>query len=436
MFPALGTLIANPAAGGRKVSPNFYDGEPGDFFKRDQASATYIFMHAFSDDWAFKSSGRYQYVKSRLGLVYISGAAIDPTVPPSTVYSRGSYSTWESNNDWVFDNQLSGKFATGPLQHELLVGIDRQVLHYDEAYGFGSAAPIDAYEPVYGTMPTPQTPETVPDVFLGRTITHQRQQGVYAQDQIAWAGLRVTLSGRQDWASQEANSGDRQHDSKFTYRLGALYKTVLGIAPYVSYSTSFQPQAATLVGGSLAKPSLGRQIEGGVKYQVPGTDILLTGAYFDITQTNVLTSDPVTFLSTQSGKVRSRGAEVEAKAPLPYGFHLDLAFSRQSVKILQDDDPLRVGHGPETVGRGGATASLNWSPKTGPLKGLELGGAVRHVDRTYAYSSYNAPSYTLYDALIRYDLGATNDRLSGLEVAVNATNLFDNHYLTGCYVNL
>jgi iron complex outermembrane receptor protein len=275
----------------------------------------------------------------------------------------------------------------------------------------------------------------VPDVFLGHTITHQRQQGVYAQDQISLNALRLTLSARQDWASQEANGGDRQHDSKFTYRVGALYKTAFGIAPYFSYSTSFQPQAATLVDGSLAKPSLGKQIEGGVKYQVPGTEILLTAAYFNITQTNVLTSDPVTFLSTQSGKVRSRGAEFEAKAPLPYGFNLDLAFSRQSVKILRDDDPRRVGHGPETVGRGGTSANLSWSPKTGPLKGLELGGAVRHVDDTYAYSRYNAPGYTVYDALIRYDLGAANNRLSGLEVAINATNLLDKHYLTGCYVN-
>jgi iron complex outermembrane receptor protein len=435
VFPALGTLIDNPAAGNRKISSHFYDGEPNDFFKRDQASGTYVFKHDFGNGWAFKSSGRYQYVKSRLGIVYISGAAIDPAATPSTVYARGSYSTRESNNDWVIDNQLTGRLSTGPLEHELLIGFDRQVLHYDETYGFGSATPIDAYNPVYGTMPTPRTPETVPDVFLGRTVTHQRQQGVYVQDQISWAGLRLTLSGRQDWARQEANSGDAQHDSKFTYRVGALYKTDLGIAPYVSYSTSFQPQAALLVDGSLAKPSLGKQIEGGVKYQVPGTEILLTGAYFYIKQTNVLTSDPVTFLSTQSGKVRSRGVEFEAKAPLPYGFHLDLAFSRQSVKILEDQDPQRVGHGPETVGRGGTSANLNWSPRNGPLKGLELGGAVRHVDSLYAYGSNNSPSYTLFDALIRYDLGSVNDHFHGLNIAINASNLFDKSYLTGCYVN-
>ena len=78
---------------------------------------------------------------------------------------------------------------------------------------------------------------------------------------------------------------------------------------------------------------------------------------------------------------------------------------------------------------------LNWAPKDGPLKGLELGGAIRHVDRVYAYGDNDSPSYTLIDALVRYDLGAFSDRLNGLELAVNATNLFDKRYFTGCYVN-
>jgi iron complex outermembrane receptor protein len=436
VFPALGTLIENPAAPGRRISRNFYDGEPNDFFKRNQASIYYSLRHDFGGGWAFKSSGRYQYVESRLGLVYVQGTAI-PFAAVGTQYARASYSTDETNNTWVYDNQLTGHVDTGPLKHDLLFGADRQVLHFNERFGFGTAPSIDPFDPVYGAIPTPRTPETVPGgplAFLGHTITHQRQQGVYAQDEISVAGLRLLLSGRQDWARSE-NGGPVQHDEKFTYRVGALYKTEIGIAPYVSYSTSFQPQAATLVDGTLAKPSLGRQIEGGVKYQVPNTQILLTAAYFNIKQTNVLTSDPVTFLSTQSGKVRSRGVEVEAKAPLPHGFNATVAFSRQSVKILEDNDPARVGHGPETVGRGGTTATLDWAPASGPLHGLTLGGAVRHVDKVYAYGDANSPSYTVFDALLRYDLAALGDRFQNFELSINARNLFNKRYLTGCYVN-
>ncbi len=432
VFPALGTLFSNPRG---RISPNFYGGEPGDFFSREQLGLTYILTHDFGGGWAFRASGRYQYVRSALGVVYTQGPALDAADPAPSIYGRASYSTHESNKDWVFDNQLTGQLATGPLKHELLFGTDRQVLHFDENAAFGTATPIDVFDPVYGSMPTPTTPGEVPGGSPYETTTRQRQQSVYGQDQISWGGLNITLSGRQDWARQASNIAPTQHDDKFTYRAGALYKTPLGVAPYVSYSTSFQPQAAQLADGTLARPSLGEQVEGGLKYQAPGFPLTVTAAYFHIEQTNVLSYDPVTYTATQSGKVRSRGVEVEAQAQLPFGFDARLAFSRQSVRILEDQDPNNVGHGLPTVGRGGVSANLEWAPRSGPWRGFALGGAVRHVDSLYAYGSDNSPSYTLFDGVVRYDLGAANPRLQGLQVSLNAKNLGDDRYLTGCYVN-
>ena len=162
---------------------------------------------------------------------------------------------------------------------------------------------------------------------------------------------------------------------------------------------------------------------------------MLSAAYFHIEQTNVLSYDPVSFAATQSGKVRSRGVEVEAQAQLPYDFNGRLAFSRQSVKVLQDQDPNNVGNGPPTVGRGGVSANLEWAPRSGLLRGFAIGGDVRHVDRVYAYGLNNSPSYTLVDALMRYDLGVYNPRLRDLELSINANNIGNDRYLTGCYVN-
>ncbi len=432
VFPAYGTFLPDPAG---RISQNFYGGEPGDFFSREQLGLTYIFRHQFGDNWALRSSGRYQYVKSRLGIVYTSGVPVTDTLT-----GRASYSTREHDNDWVYDNQLTGKLTTGPIEHALLFGTDRQILHYGELSAFGGATPIDPFDPVYGTMPTPQTPYEVPDNFgIGDVTTKQRQQSVYAQDQMSWGGLRLTLTGRQDWARQAATGSETQNDKKFTYRVGALYKTEIGIAPYVSYSTSFQPQAAILTSGALANPSLGKQIEGGVKYQVPHTDILLTAAYFHIEQTNVLTTDPITFRAMQSGKVRSRGFEFEGKAPLPYGFDVAFTFSRQSVKTLEDtSDPRNVGRGLLGVGKGNLSANLEWTGKSGPLAGLTVGGAVRHVDSVYAGIYFDkvarsTPGYTLFDALARWDLGKMSDRLNGIDVSFNATNLFNKRYFTSCY---
>ncbi len=442
--PTLGTLIANPAG---KISTKFYGGEPGDYFSRSQASLTYIFKHDFGSGWAFRSSGRYQYVHSALGIVYTSGGPAVAENDP-TVYSRASYATREQLNDWTFDNRLTGHFDTGPLHHSILLGVDRQVAHSAELYTFGPATNIDVFNPVYGTMPTPANPYVVPSytgVGYGTAQfeeTRTRQQGIYAQDQISVGDLRVTLSGRQDWTRQTLGT-DVQHDQKFTWRAGALYATRIGLSPYVSYSTSFEPQASQLASGGLAKPSLGKQFEAGLKYQVPGTAILITGAWFHIDQTNVVESDPITFLASQVGKVRSRGVEVEASAPLPYGFNTKLAFSRQSVKVLENAvDPKAVGHDLDSVGRGGITAYLDWSPKSGRLQGLTVGGDIRHVDSVYgdfytdpvtlASNPVRTPAVTLFDALLRFDLDRVNPRLRGLTVGINSTNLFDKKYLTSC----
>jgi len=446
VWPTLGTLLPDPAG---RISTKFYGGEPGDFFRREQFGLTYIFTHDFGSGWALRSSGRYQYVHSALGIVYTTGS---PVAGSDTLFQRASYATREQLNDWTYDTQLTGHVTTGPLHHSLLFGVDRQVAHSAELYAFGSGTPIDVFDPIYGTMPTPQTPYEVPgygpptdDSIAPAAFakTRQRQQGLYAQDQIAIGDLRVTLSGREDWARQ-ASAGAVKHDRKFTWRAGALYKTAIGLAPYVSYSTSFEPNATVLEDGSLPKPTLGKQIEAGAKYQPPGTRILLTGAWFRIDQTDIVVSDPVTFLAYQVGKARSQGIEIEATVPLPHDFDARVAFSRQNVKVLKDVNPLNVGHPLDTVGRGGVSAYLEWAPKSGPAAGLEIGGAVRHVDSTYAdyyldqsvaAGPLRTPAYTVFDALIRYDLGALSPRLAGVDVGVNAANLFDKKYLTSCFAN-
>ena len=435
VWPAVGTLISNPAG---RVSTSFAGGEPGDYFSREQAALTYILRHDFGGGWAFRSSGRYQHVKSALGLVYTTGSPADPADPAPRLFNRASYATDERLNNWTFDNQLTGQVHTGALQHNLLFGVDRQVAHSNELYAFGSATPIDVYNPVYGTMPTPRTPADVPDPLGGFLDTRQRQTGIYAQDQISLGGLRVTLSGRHDWARQ-ASGDEAKSDSKFTWRAGALYLTPFGLAPYASYSTSFEPQSAQLRDGSLAKPSLGKQIEAGAKYQVPGTDLLVTAAWFRIEQTNVVVSYP-DFTSAQVGKVRSEGIEVEASGSLPHGFNVKLAYSRQRVKNVEDVDPAKVGRSLATVGRGGITAHLEWAPPSGAARGLTIGGTVRHVDSVYADVYFDGvarytPAYTLVDALVRYDLGQVTSRLQGVTAAVNAANLFDKAYLTSCYAN-
>lgn len=438
VFPASGTLFANPN-GQLPTDRDF--GEPDNFFKRDQISGTYILSHDINKDWSLRSSGRYYHATSRLGIIYASGSLTSD--PSQQIYNRASYATRERADSWVFDNQLKGHFTTGALQHDVLFGVDYQTAVAHEVYSFGSATPLNGYAPVYGTMEVPRTPEAVPNGFYGIQKPRTNQAGVYVQDQISVGGLRVLLSGRHDWAAvRTAPNTAAQNSEQFTYRAGALYTTSFGLAPYVSYSTSFEPNGTyqAVQNGPLiaAKPTIGRQIEGGVKYAVPGTQILITGAYFRIDQSNVIvTAPPPLNTGSQGGKFRSEGFEIEANAPLPYGFNASVAYSRQKVQKIADTDPANLGVGILGVGRGGVSANLEWAPRTGALKGFAIGGAVRHVDSIYASTidRSSTPGFTLVDALARLDLGIVSPSLRGLSLGVNATNLFDKKYVTTCYLD-
>lgn len=98
----------------------------------------------------------------------------------------------------------------------------------------------------------PDYHQALPDYASGDTYLNIRQTlsqpGACAQDQIAFGGWRATLGIREDAAEATTtnlmpipNSKSEQSDHAATYHAGLLYLFDNGVAPYVSYSTSFNP---------------------------------------------------------------------------------------------------------------------------------------------------------------------------------------------------
>ncbi|MBW4968553.1 TonB-dependent receptor, partial [Pseudoalteromonas sp. CR1] len=82
-----------------------------------------------------------------------------------------------------------------------------------------------------------------------------------------------------------------QDNSAFTGRVGLGYVLAPGLVPYASYATTFTPQVGIDRNGQAFKPATGDQIEAGVKYLIPGTNIQTAFAGFDINQSNILIPD-------------------------------------------------------------------------------------------------------------------------------------------------
>ncbi|MGL9736247.1 MAG: TonB-dependent receptor domain-containing protein [Symbiopectobacterium sp.] len=120
------------------------------------------------------------------------------------------------------------------------------------------------------------------------------QLGLYVQDQAVWQQWNLLLSGRHDWTEihtyeSTLNNAKRQsNDDDFTGRAALLYAFENGFSPYISYSTSFEPNLDSGIPGSVSfKPTTGEQTEVGIKLQPVGSNTLLTLSLFDNTQKNI-----------------------------------------------------------------------------------------------------------------------------------------------------
>ena len=136
---------------------------------------------------------------------------------------------------------------------------------------------IDLSDPVYGVLPDPAP------WYEGTSDIRQRQVGLYVQDEILVGAWRGSLALRQDWTRQTGDSSFSgridQSDDALTGRAGLSYVMGNGVMPYLSHSTSFDPQIGTNVetGGPL-EPNEARQWELGVKYQPSAFAELFTTA--------------------------------------------------------------------------------------------------------------------------------------------------------------
>jgi iron complex outermembrane recepter protein len=392
----------------------------------------YELRHRFSDAIELRQNLRYAHMNMDYLGFYQAG--IDPATQTVQRWLDGFY---EERNDLTVDTQLEGAFETGPVAHRVLVGVDYQHLRDWVAFTFGLAPDLSLVDPDYD-LPIGTADPYVQERYLNENV------GVYLQEQAKLFDQWVlTLGGRHDWArgtvEDELYGTPRQEqtESEFTYRAGLTYLTDFGLAPYVSYATSFFPTGGADINGTPFKPTTGEQFEVGLKYEPNGFNGFFTLAAYDLTKQNVLTADPVNpNFRVQTGEVRSRGIEVEGVVSLAEGLDLTASYSFNDAEVTKDnpDDTgfSAEGKRPVLTPAHLASAWLDYTFQEGPLRGLLIGGGARYVSSSYAdpANTIRNDNYTLFDATIAYDFGALYAPLRGAAVAVNAVNLFDKDYST------
>lgn len=441
-LPANGLGTITPYKGAF-IPTSFYSGEPNfDKTDREYSSIGYLFEKRMFDWLTVRQNLRYTGITTDFAVMSPNTGQTNPAN-----LTRGAYTTNETIHAFQVDNQAEAKFATGPVEHTVLAGIDYRNASDNALNGSSTAVPsINAFNPVYGTPfgPVPVTTNNKQKI---------EQVGGYIQDQLKLGRFVAVLGIRDDVATSHTDSltlskgvtvTTDKSDSAVSKRGALLYKFDNGVAPYIQYTESFQPTAGFDFSGRPFKPTRGEQKEAGIKYQ-PNDKSLFTVAAFDLRQQNVLTTDPVNgpLFRVQTGEIKSQGVEFEAKSQVNRDLTVLASYTYLNNVVTQTNTVTQLGQHPVGFARHSAAAWADYTFHSGPLDGFGLSGGIRYIGETPGNSTntFYVPSVTLFDAAVHYDLAGLGRQFKGYSFQLNATNLFDKTYVTycqdfGCYYGL
>ncbi|MCY1392547.1 Ferrichrome outer membrane transporter/phage receptor [compost metagenome] len=437
-YPIQGTKIDMPFG---KISHHKNLGDPDyDFYDRTYYALGYAFEHRLNDVWQFRQNLRY--TKSDLSFQTVTVNSYFPSigfvVDDEGNTGRGTTNVDEDISQFAVDNNFQADFATGDINHTLLIGLDHQRSNTNYTSIFGSAPAINVNDPVYG-LPITRPPRSSAFYDYDQKTY---QTGLYVQDQMALDQWRLTLGGREDWVhtgTKFFNKGDAtntERDKNFSGNAAISYVFDSGFVPYLSYAESFQPASNAVASPTDSfKPTKGKQWELGIKYQPPGSNTLLTAAVYDLTQKNVAVTNNVgnVTVTSQTGEVRVKGLELEAVSDVTENLKVTAAYTLAKSEV---QDGAFKGNRLQLMPNQQASIWGDYTWHNGVLDGFGIGAGARYTGNTYGDEANTwlgkADAYTVFDAAVHYDLGRLDNSLKGASLAVNATNLFDKDYISTC----
>lgn len=422
-------LVESVATGPVRIGRHDFIGEPGyDKMHGDMHAFGYELAHRFSDN--VKLSHKLRYSESEVAWNYLqaqTSAAAIQAASRTGLLARQYSDRRERARNIASDTSVESTWDWLGMRHVLLAGVDAYRITYDSTNFRGNAPALDLLTRNHGQPVVVNRATSVDRGSRIRTL----QKGIYLQDQISvdqhWTAL---LGARRDWATQDQTMHRNQatldkDDAATTWRAGLVYKTDTGLAPYASYSESFFPVTAADAAGTAFKPTRGKQVEMGVRYQPEGSNMLLSAAVYDLTQTDVLKYDAAQDLYRQAGEVQSKGFELEAKAALSPAISLIASYAYTDARTTRSTIASEVGQRSEDTPFHQAALWLDTSFAALGLPKLKAGGGARYKGATQASGMTVAmPGYTLFDAMLSY-------RFSRYwELSANLNNLGDKKFVS------
>ena len=431
-LPSKGTAYSNING---SLSSDAYAGDANwETFEKEVLLLGYKIDHKINATWHFLQNARLMDASSYQENTYSTSLDAD-----ERTLNRRAYLTDEDSRGITLDNQFSGAFDVGDVEHNVLVGVDYLKLKSDIKYEDALAPSIDLYNPDY-YQTSASSLDFAASGYTSNFDIEKEQTGIYLQDQMRLDQWVVIAGARYDnYRSQEegikyGSATDVKIDQEqLSGRVGVLYEMENGLSPFISYAQSFEPVSGSDKDGNAYDTSTASQWEFGVKYEGQGTKASLTT--YQILKENVLTRDPngTAYDKIQVGEVRSRGIELDLQQALTSQVDLRVAVTVQDVEVTKDNSGIQ-GNTPIWVPEQQVSTWLNYQLAQGAMQGTQVGAGVRYIGKMQldAANSNTVPSATLVDLSMAYDLENASATLAGASVRLSVSNALNETYYS-CY---
>lgn len=393
--------------------------------------------HRFNADW----SGQLVLAHNWSTLQGFSSEAFGPSperqwragVPEGQLARERRFRDVESD-DLLGVAELRGRFLTGKVEHEMLLGVELSrfeqdfLMHRSNPFS-GNPADlylIDIHNPRYGREPPPFAP--------GRSIDRNEVEhtlALYLQDFAHLSSRwRLLLGGRVDRFRQTIR--DRTDDSRsdqtqtaFSPRAGLSFDALEDVTLYAGAACSFDPNTGADRHGNAFDPETAVSVELGTKSRFFDGRVDVDAAVFRILKENVLTTDPKdTAASIAAGDVESRGVELDVNAWITEQWRIALSYAYTDAKILADGVDFKEDKRVINVPRHSSSLLTNYEFFPGGRRAGIGGGLVYAGSRP---GSQNDPDFEL-PSYITVQLRGYYNPVPELELSVAVHNLFDETY--------
>ncbi|MDR5856721.1 TonB-dependent siderophore receptor [Caballeronia sp. LZ062] len=352
-------------------------------------------------------------------------------LPLSSLYVRLQGKDRNINDHSVYNTtDFEGKFATGFLKHDMLVGVDLSHETYSNQ-SFTATTPglssntlaiVPLVDPTYTTRPS-----NYREVATNLAESSANGIGLYLNDTIS-LGEHWKWIGGVRWDRYEASihnsinapSYATQTNYFTSVRTGIVWQPTESQSYYVSYGTSFNPslEALTLTNNQQnTPPEKNRSYEIGSKWDLLNGGLSVTQSLFNIEKTNARTQVS-TGEYTLDGDVRVRGYQLGVAGHITNKWQVFGGYTYMDGTVQKALD----GTTGNTLANTPRNMLTFWSTYN-VTPNWEFGGGPSYVSSRYAANNdlVQVGGYTRWDVMAAY-------HQKRYDIQLNVINLTDKKY--------